>query len=707
MALKDVKWTTVLVHLLCLCTLSIGQPLYDLVGKYPEFFFVRDIQPWQLAIFIAFVSLAVPLLLVSAWSLLRLLNRTAASIFFVLCILLTTTALSLQVVKAVLYADQEVKILVVLLSGLILTVLYLKFLQAQKALWFLAGVNALAPLFFLYNYVSSANTDNVQESFGWKPEHQVPVVLILFDELPLSGLLDSTLAIDKKRFPNFYALSRESTWYRNASTVGDLTSVAVPALLSGVFPVLNEQQRPLKAIYREHPRNLFTLLGDSHTIFAREWLTRLCPPSICDLTKLPNRNSWQSTLSLLDDTVVLYLHMLVPNEYRKYLPSIEGNWGGFGLDLLGVDSTLHDPALGLQTAQRLTTMKDDELHYAHLYFPHRPYRYYPSGKTYTINKVDDLLDFTGKTPGQDRQRKHAVLKAAMSMWGDDTAAQKIAYQRYLMQLAYTDVLLGKLIGAIKSSGRFDNAFVIVTADHGSNFSPSSRFRLATPDNFKNIMSVPLFIKYPQQKSPEVDDSNVQLTDILPTIDDVLQVNSGWNYSGRSLLSPAGSPVKRIISTSNGPILTIPEAEARRIFAADERNSTLVDSLGEKYLFDMSSDRTWLDRKVADLAVIESAEKANIPLGDMLGNVDTAGDSLPGLVRFEVGQHLFAASTEFAAALNGVIFATHRLSPAGAGKFDLIVPEQLFRQGKNDLALYIINKKTEPVVFQHLELTYDK
>jgi hypothetical protein len=397
-----------------------------------------------------------------------------------------------------------------------------------------------------------------------------------------------------------------------------------------------------------------------------------------------------------------------------------------------------------------------------------------------------MLDLFVTRGNQDRHIRNPILKAFANLWGNDTIAQKVAYQRYLMQLAYTDSLLGKLMAAMKYSGRYKNALVIVAADHGSNISPVAGFRYATPDNFRNIMSVPLFIKYPQQTSPGLDDSNVQLIDILPSIADVLQINSGWAFSGRSLFEarklryqypailaetsgtvsfgkesetkrrliitpmenpplpdgpdhyealipkwrhlsvfegehvekgevvsegtwvpPAVSPVKQILSSLSDSLLTIPEAEARQIFATDERNNTLVDSLGEMYLFDMSSDRTWLDRQVAELTVIQSLEKANIPAGDLLGNVDTKGDSLPGLLRFEVGHHLFATSTEFAAALNGVIFATTRLSPAGMGMFDVIVPEQLFRQGKNDLALYIINKKAEPAVFQQLELTYDK
>ena len=81
----------------------------------------------------------------------------------------------------------------------------------------------------------------------------------IFDEFPLDGA--ARLQEQDRRagaFPNFAALSRHSDWFRNAMTVADTTEQAVPAILSGDFPKPNGV-----AIYTDHPRNLFTLLGSS------------------------------------------------------------------------------------------------------------------------------------------------------------------------------------------------------------------------------------------------------------------------------------------------------------------------------------------------------------------------------------------------------------------------------------------------------------
>ena len=99
------------------------------------------------------------------------------------------------------------------------------------------------------------------------------MVLIVFDELPLAALLDSPRKIDARRFPHFAALQRDSDWFRDTVTVADSTEQAVPAILSGDLPDPDGV-----AIYTDHPRNLFTLLGSSDRTNISESGTYLCPP---------------------------------------------------------------------------------------------------------------------------------------------------------------------------------------------------------------------------------------------------------------------------------------------------------------------------------------------------------------------------------------------------------------------------------------------
>jgi hypothetical protein len=62
---------------------------------------------------------------------------------------------------------------------------------------------------------------------------QPPLVMILFDEFPLSSLLDHTGRIDRRVYPNFAALADQATWYRNATGVAGYTPWA---MLTGRYP---------------------------------------------------------------------------------------------------------------------------------------------------------------------------------------------------------------------------------------------------------------------------------------------------------------------------------------------------------------------------------------------------------------------------------------------------------------------------------------
>ena len=116
-------------------------------------------------------------------------------------------------------------------------------------------------------------------AFGATP----PVVIVIFDQLPLISLLDADGRIDPALYPHFAALASESTWFRNASAVAEYTSFALPAILTGNYPELG--RLPVAADY---PENLFTLLGGRYRLHVQEPLTELCPAALC-----PSPRGWQ------------------------------------------------------------------------------------------------------------------------------------------------------------------------------------------------------------------------------------------------------------------------------------------------------------------------------------------------------------------------------------------------------------------------------
>src|SRR5262249_15372419 len=151
---------------------------------------------------------------------------------------------------------------------------------------------------------------------------ETPVVLIVFDEFPTGSLLNGRHEIDPVRFPNFADLAAHSTWYRNATTVHEGTTNAVPAILTGILPKAHELPD-----FDDHPDTLFTLLGGTYRLDAFEEDTRLCPPGLCEGTE---HESFGGQLgSLVDDASVVYGHVLLPDALADDLPSVSESWQNF------------------------------------------------------------------------------------------------------------------------------------------------------------------------------------------------------------------------------------------------------------------------------------------------------------------------------------------------------------------------------------------
>ena len=148
-------------------------------------------------------------------------------------------------------------------------------------------------------------------AFGATP----PVVIVIFDQLPLISLLDADGRIDPALYPHFAALASESTWFRNASAVAEYTSFALPAILTGNYP-----ERGRLPVAADYPENLFTLLGGRYRLHVQEPLTELCPAALCPPRRAPPT---ARLAGILSDLAVVYLAVILPDDLAARLPPVE------------------------------------------------------------------------------------------------------------------------------------------------------------------------------------------------------------------------------------------------------------------------------------------------------------------------------------------------------------------------------------------------
>ena len=96
--------------------------------------------------------------------------------------------------------------------------------------------------------------------------------------------------------------------------------------------------------------------------------------------------------------------------------------------------------------------------------------------------------------------------------------QAFVTANYDGQILAMDVALGRIFGALKERQRFENALVIVTADHGELLGEHDQVGHGGRMMYEGLLHIPMVVKFPSADRPrgEVGDP-VQLVDLLPTV----------------------------------------------------------------------------------------------------------------------------------------------------------------------------------------------
>jgi arylsulfatase A-like enzyme len=157
--------------------------------------------------------------------------------------------------------------------------------------------------------------------------------------------------------------------------------------------------------------------------------------------------------------------------------------------------------------------------------------------------------------------------------------------RYDENILKADQELGQLIDSLKQSGLYDQSLIVITADHGSNFTGGDQGYF-TPDMWAAEHRIPLLVKFPGQTEGQRIGSAVSTVDILPTVLDVLgaEYPAGW-LDGQSLRAAEQSPERVVYVTRMRPLAGLDFARV----AAIQGNLKLVRRDKQELLFDLAGD----------------------------------------------------------------------------------------------------------------------
>lgn len=657
---------------------AVTQPLLDLLGRAPEFLVAHRTSAEGILALVAVVSLALPALAALLALMAFRADARAGSVFMAVLVTVTVSLMALLVLRDSGMSGRIV-VAAAALAGLGAAFAYDRRAALRSFVTWLAPGLLLFPALFLANAGIRALVWPHAASARGAASSETPVVMVVFDQLPLASLLDGQQGIDAAAYPSFAGLAAESTWYRNATSVSDYTRWALPAILTGQRP--QPDSLPVAA---HHPGSIFTLLGASHRMHVFEPITAMCPREICEQDQQPV-GVWARGLARALSAA--YLHAIVPPDYAASLPSVDQGWHEPPTDPEGSIGERwyerHRRGRRREVLEFIDTIgrtggSRPAFHFLHVLLPHEPFIYFPDGQRFSIEtRLSGLI--------------------GRELWRDDQWAVTQAYRRHLLQAAYVDRLLGQLIARLKETGLYDRSLFVITSDHGASFRAGKAFRKLTPETMADILPVPLFVKQPYQKQGFIDDRNVESIDIVPTIADVLDVGLQWNAEGASALAAGGRHEKRAFHDDATQSTALPASLLDQVFAAADRKRTLFgDASSNRFYLPRNSPAAALIGQPVDAVRKAGNDEAHFTL-DVRGDFDhvvPGSGSLPATLIGTAGDG--TGTVVLAIALNGVVRITTRTYPFDdhgvRGAWSAVIPPDAFRPGKNSLEIFVVSEE---------------
>jgi len=281
--------------------------------------------------------------------------------------------------------------------------------------------------------------------------------------------------------PNLEELAGESTLYRSAWSVGSWTAPGHASLFTGLYPA-------------------------AHGCTQENWTLSEGVDTLAETL----RQAGYQTVGITENATI---------------PAAGGFSQGFDQyhETWRLEGILDNPAVHL-FEQSLDSIDHASpfLMFVNFIEPHAPY-------TSSGEFMGAYVDDPGAGPdGNDTQDYYL----GQLPWGDTEFRHMRAL--YDAEILYTDHQIGRIIERLKRDNLWNDTVFIVTSDHGENIGEHGHmehyFSLHEP-----AVRIPLLIRYPPAFAPgSEDDDPAQLTDIYPTLCNLLNLDTG-NSQGVDLL----------------------------------------------------------------------------------------------------------------------------------------------------------------------------
>ena len=473
------------------------------------------------------------------------------------------------------------------------------------------------------------------------------IVMVVFDELPLTSLMGARGRIDAERYPAFARLARAATWYRGATAVHDSTALAVPAMLDGRYP-----RAGVRSDAYSHPANLFTLLARPYEVNAFEEATGLCPTSLCE----PEPG-----------TTMGHLSRGKVERFRRFVSSVR-----------------HRPRPALW--------------FKHVLLPHVPWQFYPSGRRYRRHAPEPIEGLNGElgfgVPWLVKvsyQRHLLQLGLADRLLGELlTRLRRLGLYEDALVVAVADHGIAFHVGmerrAVTPRNVQDLAPVPLIVKL-----PGQRRGRVVDRHVETIDVLPTILELAGAPAPARLDGHSLLR---PAAAQPRRVTVFHR-------------VGKLLNTVGGVYTFDADDLARRWRAAVRRKLALFGSGGGRdpeALYRIGPHSELIGRGVASLPRLGGRPTAVIHQAADLRQVEPPSGFVPGEITGEVPTSPPGGGRPIALVVNGTIAATGRtfsLEGSRVENFEVIVPETTFQRGANEAGVFEIVSRARGLALRPL------
>lgn len=703
------------VHIFALWGFAVAEPLYDIFAQYADFFVAHHAQPLDIVLLAFVLSFGAPLLLFLSIFLAGTISKKIGGAVYHGVLSALVMLLVLLFLKEIgSFHDIYIMAMAAFIAvGFLYT--YLNFIAVRSVMTWIGISIVIFPIQFLT--LSSVQQivfpEATVEDTLHIVESEIPIVFIVFEELPLVSLLDENNLLDSVRYPNFYKLAQKSHWFRNYTVNAAKTKLSVPTILTGKYATHSRLM-----LLENYSKSLFTLLHPTYKIFGEGLSVGLIPKSSEVQEGAPPLLSSRHRVSyMLLDMSMVYLHMIAPKRLASQLPPVTDNWNNFfgpeplsnlasavsakenKADKVSVRSPKDYMWKGAAFAyfmESLGKAPGPALYFLHSTFAHNPWVRSTSGRTYGERNLPGYL--------REKSTVNAVFGFGGKLWSEDEWLVTQGYQRHLLEVSYIDTMLGQAMQRLESLDLFDKSLIIITADHGCSFEPGDRNRGRLETVPGDTMAVPLLIKLPNQNKGVISDGNTESIDLLPTIADILDIDLAWSVDGHSMFNNAVAKRDQktlVFSDGNEKMdrLLVSGANENR----DSRLQKKLTIFGSGHTkpsgyFQIGQYGSLVGRKVIEFPKIAESEESmtlrfnehhkfvDVDLGNpMFIPVHVSGTILGGVSADE--------TVYVAVEINGKIAATTRSfsEPSSDGiQFYAMLAEQVLIKGNNEVNFFVIS-----------------